>query len=1167
MTVGRIKSFPYPERIDSIESTDMYLKSLYRSLTEEQVERITDTENMVIDSQEVGDLTLVTSFSPTVDNTVDIGKTTFRFKDLYLSGSLKDDTVSLTVAHAKDAHDKRVDTWGDGLQYATQTASVDYNTTNLKITSTELDTIQGISTAASPTFTGMSLTGELDITKASTLLIDLNPGFTGTGEVINITPSAALATEDSEWDGIVINGDALDPGVGIIGCHIHGIHIDMSGVLMTREPGVDGLRIDMPATSHIERVHALHANHGIYLEADITTLAASSHSTTIDIVYNDVGSTGGFVHALDVASIDAGAATMVAVGTHSGIDVIHQHIGTATAFDKVWEYDDSGTSWVDVTTACGSAGTDVALWDAQDDVVYFGHATTFDEIICTWATPATKSMHFTFYYSVGSSVFTRFYPSDDTNGGQINGVIRFSASDIGSWATDTVNGTASKYWIKVIRTRLAGTAPTEDTVKFIKGVSYEWNKTGVITAAGLTLTNAITEFSTDGTMVDNSNSAVPTEAAVVTYVAAQITAEDLDTAGNTGTGAIDLNSQSLTLTGTDPIDTVAANQAITISHKTTDGYKHIPTTGASAQILQYSAAGTAKWVTVSSDVSIADGGAMTVANDSHTHATQYQPVNAALTSLASLTYSSASYILYGNTNTLTLRTLSGVLQDLSGNAGASFAWSGQSLTGINDVGCATVTATGAISDGAASTFTTGASIGTLTLGNGSITDSSNAINFGNEALSTTGTLGCGALTASNSTFGTVGCGTITIVDGSSISLQEDITFTGATTVNKINFPDEAESALGFYEGATRYLSFKTTNANEAVVFGKVFTAPTGCEIGNLTLANGSITDSSDAINFGNEALSTTGTLGCGVLTSGNIIIPNAGYIGSVSDTDAIQIETDGDIVILQDLAISGTLGAGNATLGTVGCGDVTVTGNITATGYIDANGAGAYLEVYNTTHGGNGDIYVAAENDAGTLRYFVIGIDPDDATTGQLNIIPNTAAHASAAVSIEAGGNVGIGTTTPTGDTNAVLDIYGTSSSGIFFHNQGSGVTATDGGALQQAGLNAYWYNWEAGFMSFGTSGTERIHIDSAGNVGVGATTFGTNAVKSLGIAIGTEPASSIAGQIEIYSRDTSVGAANATIGLRTEQAVEDIGTFTAGKKLRIYINGVEYWIQLDPVG
>jgi len=50
-------------------------------------------------------------------------------------------------------------TWGDGLEITGSTAAVDFNTTNLKITSTELDTIQGISTAASPEFTDLTLSG------------------------------------------------------------------------------------------------------------------------------------------------------------------------------------------------------------------------------------------------------------------------------------------------------------------------------------------------------------------------------------------------------------------------------------------------------------------------------------------------------------------------------------------------------------------------------------------------------------------------------------------------------------------------------------------------------------------------------------------------------------------------------------------------------------------------------------------------------------------------------------------------------------------------------------------------------------------------------------------------------------------------------------------------
>jgi hypothetical protein len=49
------------------------------------------------------------------------------------------------------------------------------------------------------------------------------------------------------------------------------------------------------------------------------------------------------------------------------------------------------------------------------------------------------------------------------------------------------------------------------------------------------------------------------------------------------------------------------------AHPTTDGNVHIPATGASANLLQYASAGTAKWIAMSGDVTIADAGATTIA--------------------------------------------------------------------------------------------------------------------------------------------------------------------------------------------------------------------------------------------------------------------------------------------------------------------------------------------------------------------------------------------------------------------------------------------------------------------------------------------------------------------------------------------------------------------------
>ena len=61
---------------------------------------------------------------------------------------------------------------------------------------------------------------------------------------------------------------------------------------------------------------------------------------------------------------------------------------------------------------------------------------------------------------------------------------------------------------------------------------------------------------------------------------------------------------------------------------------------------------------------------------------------------------------------------------------------------------------------------------------------------------------------------------ITLVDGSSLSLQEDITFTGATTVNQIKMPNNLADALSILQGANKYVTFITTTDLEDIIFYK-----------------------------------------------------------------------------------------------------------------------------------------------------------------------------------------------------------------------------------------------------------------------------------------------------------------------------------------------------------
>jgi hypothetical protein len=91
---------------------------------------------------------------------------------------------------------------------------------------------------------------------------------------------------------------------------------------------------------------------------------------------------------------------------------------------------------------------------------------------------------------------------------------------------------------------------------------------GTVTLDGLVIGSAtsITDVDTDLTSVSASDDTVASAKAIKTYVDAQVTASDLDFSGDTGgSQSIDLDSQSLTLTGGTGIDTTGSAQTMTFA--------------------------------------------------------------------------------------------------------------------------------------------------------------------------------------------------------------------------------------------------------------------------------------------------------------------------------------------------------------------------------------------------------------------------------------------------------------------------------------------------------------------------------------------------------------------------------------------------------------------------
>lgn len=168
--------------------------------------------------------------------------------------------------------------------------------------------------------------------------------------------------------------------------------------------------------------------------------------------------------------------------------------------------------------------------------------------------------------------------------------------------------------------------------------------------------------------------------------------------------------------------------------------------------------------------------------------------------------------------------------------------------------------------------------GTLTAAAGSITDSSGAISFADENLSTTGTLASGTHTVGNMV---IAAGTITNTGGA------------------ISFDNENLSTTGTLASGTH-------------------------TIGTLVLAAASITDTGGAISFGDENLSTTGTLAAGTTTVGQLNVDNLRLDGNTFSS------TSGGIVVV---AASGVVDVQTA-MTTIG---QTVTGTLAVTGQLNAD--------------------------------------------------------------------------------------------------------------------------------------------------------------------------------------------------------------------------------------
>ena len=193
------------------------------------------------------------------------------------------------------------------------------------------------------------------------------------------------------------------------------------------------------------------------------------------------------------------------------------------------------------------------------------------------------------------------YNSTATDVGDISGVT--GASGIIADATDIVEAItlintevgAIKAGTAVFETKITFEGDTDDAYETVLAITDPTadrtitfpNATGTVvtTTATQTLTNktlttptltsAVLNTAVSGSaitdeddMSSNSATKVATQQSIKAYVDAQITAQDLDVTSDSGTIAIDLNSETLTVAGGTNIDTSGSSNSITIATAT-----------------------------------------------------------------------------------------------------------------------------------------------------------------------------------------------------------------------------------------------------------------------------------------------------------------------------------------------------------------------------------------------------------------------------------------------------------------------------------------------------------------------------------------------------------------------------------------------------------------------
>ena len=195
------------------------------------------------------------------------------------------------------------------------------------------------------------------------------------------------------------------------------------------------------------------------------------------------------------------------------------------------------------------------------------------------------------------------------------------------------------------------------------------------------------------------------------------------------------------------------------------------------------------------------------------------------------------------------------------------------------------------------------------------------------------------------------------------------------------------------------------------------------------------------------------------------------------------------------------------------------------------------------------------------------------ATDSSLAFYTGSSSSASERMRIDSSGNVGIGTTSPTGSGQVLHLNSSTTVTDFHMTNSTTGSASTDGLVIRQSGLNSEILNREAGNTIFYNNGAESRRIDSSGDVIVGGNLTGNGIIKNKsGDQTAGNPQFTFVGNVGTGMRRASIDTIAFDTGSVERMRIDSSGNVGIGttspdsSKLHIK-NDSGCYVRIDAIG